>query len=640
MPTKFPYQVEVIPLTLLPLTRSPYFTYKSEAVIPFGSLVEISFGSQTLEGISTGCVNKKGSFPVWIKSVIHTKEASLLTEKQIAFGLEIAKSNFTPLGKVLRHAIPKTAKKLADTPLVDEPANLPLLKKNETTLLERFCKQKKPALYVNDQLNNTFAFALAKKTNLKNEQTLVLVPEILQLMALEEEARSYFSPHTIAVLHSHLTPKEYKSNWKRIQSGEATVILATRQGLFAPFSELGTIIVTEEQDQGYKQWDMSPRYHTRFEAKTLSQLHQAKLLYTTNSPSLESFYEIQTKNLLLLQAPPSTPVLLNATLINLRLERYRKNFSPISEELRTTLLETLKAGKQALVIVPQRGIASYSVCAGCKKIFRCPKTTHALRENKNGRYTCPGCDYQTSLFPSCHNCGHLVFWQRGIGSEKIEKELQKLFPYSQIARFDGETIRKHRDLTQTYQNLVSGKIGIAVGTHMLEKKFPLPNLALVAMIDADNALSDIDFRGNERFLQTITKLGAGTGKNPPKLVIQTFEPEHHFLRSLGEKDYQTIALGLLEDRIALGYPPASTTFALTKNALAAPGEKKAALALKALETTFPECKIALPEDKKLSLRKNATVLLRMLEPLPSGFEEALIKLSPFYTIDRHPLRFS
>ncbi len=292
------------------------------------------------------------------------------------------------------------------------------------------------------------------------------------------------------------------------------------------------------------------------------------------------------------------------------------------------------------IAVGVHGIASYSVCAGCKKIFRCPKSTHALRENKSGRYTCPGCDYQTSLFPSCNNCGHLVFWQRGIGSEKIEGELKKLFPYSQVARFDGETIRKHKDLTTTYQKLALGNIGIAIGTHMLEKKFPLPNIALVAMIDADNALSDLDFRGDERFLQTITKLSLGSKEHLCKLFLQTFEPEHHFLRKLKEKSYQAISEKLLEDRLALGYPPASTTFALTKNTLAAPGEKKAALAFKTFETTFPDCKIALPQDKKLALGKTTSVLLRMTEPLPEGFEEALLKLSPFYTIDRHPLRFS
>ena len=639
IPMKELYQVEVIPLTLLPLTRSPYFTYKSEEVVPFGSLVEVPFGSQTLDGISTACVVKKGSFPSWIKSVIRIKEASLLTAAQITFGEEVAKTNFTPLGRVLRHAIPKVAKKPSEPKVGSEPSLTPKLTKGEATTLERFLKQKKPALWVNEKLENTFVLALAHKLHQKDKQTLILVPEILQLLPLEAEALQYFSPSSIVVLHSHLTPKEYKSGWKRIQSGEATVILSTRQGLFAPFSDLGAIIVTEEQDQGYKQWDMSPRYHARFEAKTLSDIHKAKLLYTTAAPSLESFYEIQKKSLLLLKTFPATPVLSEVSLVNLRLERYRKNFSPISEELRVTLLDTLKAHKQALIIVPQRGIASYSVCAGCKKIFRCPKSAHALRETKSGRYTCPGCDYQTSLFPGCNHCGHLVFWARGIGSERIETELKKLFPYTILARFDGETIRKHKDLTVTYQNLVLGKVDIAIGTHMLEKKFPLPNIALVAMIDADNALSDLDFRGDERFLQTMTKLSLGDKRHPCKLLLQTFEPKHRFLRKLQEKSYQTIALQLLEDRLALGYPPAGTIFALTKNTLTSQGEKKAALALETLQKNFPECFVALPQAKKLTLQKSTSVLLRITQLSPE-FESTLLKLAAFYTIDRHPLHFS
>jgi primosomal protein N' (replication factor Y) len=634
------YQVEVIPLTQLPLTRAPYFTYKSEEDVPYGSLLEVPFGSQMLLGISTKCVTKKGSFPSWIKAIISVKETSVLTPTQITFAEEVSKHTFTPLGRVLRHTIPKAAKKLLDAPDFAEPSQALSLTKNESLLLSRFLKQAKPALYTTTTLNHDFVFGLVESVLKSKKQVVILVPEILQLLPLEAAVKEYFSPSIIATLHSHLTPKEYKSAWNRIQNHEASIILATRQGLFAPFASLGAVIVTEEQDQGYKQWDMSPRYHGRYEAKTLATLHKAKLLYTTPAPSLESFYEIDQGKLLLLKEPLSTPVLSQIDIINLRMERYRKNFSPISEELRAFALETLKAGKQILIIVPQRGIASYSVCASCKKIFRCPKSSHPLREHKSGRYSCLGCDYETSLFPSCNACGHLVFWQRGIGSEKIEVELKKLFPYSKIARLDGETVRKHKDLRETYDGLIDGTIQIVIGTHMLEKKLPLPRLSLIAMIDADNPLSSLDFRGDERFLQTLTQLSLDRNPSDCRLVIQTFEPEHRLLRTFQEKSYQEIAKCLLLDRIALRYPPASTTFALTKNILTPQNEKKAELALAKLQKDFPLCTASQPREKKLALKVGPHILLRMPNPTQDDFEDALLKITPFYTVDRHPLHFS
>lgn len=633
------YQVEVIPLSLLPLTRSPLFTYKSTEDVPFGSLVTISFGKQTLQGISTLCTLKKGAFPTWIKSIEGIEEHSLITKEQLALALEISKRNFTPLGRTLRHAVPKNAKKrIAIPPL--PPSDTPTLNKKEQALLKKFTTLTKPALYIQHQTHHLFAFALARATAAQGKQTLILVPEILQLLPLEAEALRFFDATHIAILHSHLTPKEYKTHWHNIQTGQAQIILATRQGVFAPFSKLGVIVVTDEQDQGYKQWDMSPRYHGRSAAQSLARIHKAQLLLMTAAPSLESVFEEQQKELIFLNDFSKEPCLSQIEMVNLRLERYRKNFSPLSEDLKAALTETIKNKQQALIIVPTRGIASYSVCAGCKKIFRCPETGHALREQKSGRYTCPGCTYVTPLFPGCPSCGHLSFWQRGMGSERIEKELQKLFTYSTIARFDGETIRKHKDLTDTYRDLVSGQIAIAVGTHMLEKKLPLPSLGLIAIIDADNPLSGLDFRGDERFLQTLTQLSLERNPATCRLILQSFEPEHRFFQLLKEKSYAEMANRLLEDRILLKYPPASVTFGLTKNKLTPQNEKKATALIKDFTEKFPHVFIAHREPKKLALRSTPDILLRAVPPLAAAFEEYLLGLTPYYTIDRHPLHFS
>ena len=632
------YLLDVIPLTQLPLARSPRFTYKSSVGVPFGSLVSVPFGSQTIEGISLTCTPKPSQPPQWVKAIHEVLIPGLMIEKQITLAESISTTYFTPLGRVLRHAIPKKAKKLLEIAPQELSLKTPLLSASEKKSLEKFLAQKKPALLTSENDQHTLCFALAKEIVQKDKQILILVPEILHLLPLEEEAGKFFDISTIAILHSHLTPREYATRWARIQSGEAKIILSTRQGLFAPFSNLGAVVVTEEQDSGYKQWDMSPRYQGRSVALTLATLHKAHLLYTSGAPSLESARAVAEKTILHLNPTKKSevaPLGKNITLINLRLERFRKNFSPISEELREHLSQSLTRGEQSILLIPQRGVAAYSVCAGCKKIFRCTKSGHALREERNGSYSCPGCDYKTSLFPSCPECGHLSFWARGIGSERIEQELKRLFPYTKTARFDGETVRKHKDLQTLYNDVQDSKIGILIGTHMLQKRLPLPKPGLVAIIDADNLLSGTDFRGDERFLQTLAQLK----KDSRPVFIQTFEPEHRLFRQMSEMTYEDFLTRLLKDRETLKYPPYANLYALTP-ILEAAKRKTKTVSWEQLQVQFPTLQVHQAPIKKNPLANQATLFLKIPLPLPTDFLLHLKTKATEYHIDPDPLHFS
>lgn len=638
MPSNSSYLLDVIPLTQLPLSRSPRFTYKSDSVVPFGSLVSIPFGSQTIEGISISCTDKPSRSPQWVKAIHKVITPGLLTELQVALAESVSSTYFTPLGRVLRHAIPKQAKKLiedaSDTLSLIEPK----LSATEQKELAKLLESKTPCFSLSTDDNHLLLFALAEKMKNDEMQTLILVPEILHLLPLEAEAKKYFPVSQIAILHSHLTPRAYATHWERIRDGRAKVIIATRQGLFAPFQNLGAVVVTEEQDAGYKQWDMSPRYQGRELAFALAKLHKAKLLLTSGAPSLASMVAIKNKKLTYLNPrtkKTETPLGKNIHLINLRLERFRKNFSPISEELRELLSQSLTRGEQSILLIPQRGVSAYSVCAGCKKIFRCTKSGHALREERNGSYSCPGCDYKTSLFPSCPECGHLTFWARGIGSERIEQELKRLFPYTKTARFDGETIRKHKDLESLYQDVSSGKIGILIGTHMLQKKVPLPKPGLVAIIDADNLLAGTDFRGDERFLQTLSQLQKGTSP----LYIQTFEPEHRLFRQMVDTSYEDFFAKLLKERETLKYPPYATLYALTLIPKETKNKTKT-ISWEELNTLFPEIQIHHVAEKPNLKTPKPTVFLKVPLPLPKDFLLNLKTKTVDYHIDVDPLHFS
>ncbi len=639
MTTSLSYLLDVIPLTQLPLARSPRFTYRSGVPVPFGSLVSVPFGSQTIEGISLTCTPKPSRAPQWVKAIHEIVTPGLITEAQIALSESISATYFTPLGRVLRHAIPKKAKKFITDSPQETAHQAPSLSVGEKKMLATFLAQKKPSLFVSKDDHHTFVFGLAQEEARNKKQTLILVPEILHLLPLFEEAQKYFPTSEIAILHSHLTPREYATHWEHIRTGQAKVILSTRQGLFAPFHHLGAVVITEEQDQGYKQWDMSPRYQGRAVAHTLATLHKAHLLYTSGAPSLESYQGIEAKTIFHLNPKKKTeksPLGKNIHLINLRLERFRKNFSPISEELCELLSQSLTRGEQSILLIPQRGVAAYSVCAGCKKIFRCTKSGHALREERNGSYSCPGCDYRTSLFPSCPECGHLSFWARGIGSERIEQELKRLFPYTRTARFDGETVRKHKELETLYNDVQDGKIGILIGTHMLQKRLPLPKPGLVAIIDADNLLSGTDYRGDERFLQTLAQLE----KDSRPVFVQTFEPEHRLFRQMTEMSYEDFMTRLLKDRESLKYPPYSCLYALTPILGDTAKKKSTSPTWEKLQKQFPTLQILQAPLKKNPKNKQVEILLKIPLPLPADFLLNLRTKATEYHIDPDPLHFS
>jgi primosomal protein N' len=638
MPTPLTFLVDIIPLSQLPLSRSPRFTYKSDTEVPFGSLIRIPFGSQTIEGVSIACTDKPSRAPQWVKAIHEVITPSLLTLEQVTLCEWISTTYFTPLGRVLRHAIPKNAKKLLEDVPELLPQDVPPFDTETKKQLAKLEKSTKPSILTQTESSNPLLFALAQKQSDSHKQTLILVPEILHLLPLESEAKKYFSESSITVLHSHLTPRGYRSAWERVRDGRATIIIATRQGLFAPFQNLGAVVVTEEEDAGYKQWDMSPRYQGTVVAKELAKLHKAKLLLTSASMSLESAYAIEEKNLVHLNHIPKAkqePLIKNIHLINLRLERYRKNFSPISEELRALLSASLTRGEQSILLIPQRGVAAYSVCAGCKKIFRCPMSGHALREVKSGTYTCPGCDYKTSLFPSCPECGHLSFWAKGIGSERIEQELKKLFPYTKTARFDGETVSKHSALEDSYADVEAGKIGMLIGTHMLQKKLPLPKPGLVAIIDADNLLSGTDFRGDERFLQTLSQLKL----DHTPLYIQTFEPEHRLFRQMAEMSYEDFLDRLLKERQVLKYPPYATLYGITPIPRDVPKKTKPA-SWESFTTLFPEAQLHQVAEKKSLKTLQASHFLKVPNPVSKKLLLELKARATDYHFDVDPLHFS
>jgi primosomal protein N' len=654
------YRLEVAPLIILPLGRSPLFSYSADKSVPLGSLVSISFGKRSLEGVVFGCAPLSGKAPAWMKSITKIIEKQFLTEKQMLLSRFISEEYFTPLGNTLKHFFPKQVTAKKKTKEVFHKSGVFHLHKSDADTLKKFLSLKKESIgYLNiDSLkaSDQFFSQLVKKMAMKKKQALILVPEIVLIPALENTLSQYFAQEKIAVLHSKLTAHTYSESWEKIRSGKASVIIATRQGLFAPFHSLGAIVVLEEQDEGYKQWNMSPRYDGRRIAKYLSSLYGAKLMLVSGTPSIDSLYHIAQKNYIPLSPLDILPPLAKKlSIVNLRLERFRKNYSPLSQELITALQETLCRGEQTLLYIHRQGMNAFSVCENCKHIFRCPQSGHVLSSTIDGGFRCNTCSYKTSSFPSCPHCGHLSFRHVGFGTERVEREIKKLFPRARVFRADATTLRTERNIQKFYTEASSGNIDILVGTQMVLKGHALPKLALIGMIDADSLLSFPDFRADEKLFQILMRFVKQSEKlekksSFPKIIVQTFHPESTFFQRITELDSEKFSRKILSEREELFYPPYSRLISIIchgkteKRTLAA--TQKFGLELRKL---FPKkqarYRLSNSESTKQLFTKKlfeSSLLLRIPapEPIPENIRLFLEKTNISHIIDVDPLSFS
>lgn len=657
MKAKKLYRVEIAPLIILPLGRSPLFSYLSFEPLDRGSYVEISFGKRTLQGVVFGCALLPGQAPTWMKWVSGMIEKRFLTEEQLALAEYVSIEYFTPLGRTLKHFLPKRTKARKRKSASIKKLDILHLHKDEAKILKAFAMQKKGTIGYIDTSRLTdqkkLFVQLAKKVTTEGKQALFLVPEMILLPELNAAFSQYFPSGKIALLHSKLADGPYFETWERIRSGEAAVILATRQGLFAPFRNLGVVALLEEQDESYKQWDMSPRYTSKRVAENLAILHKAKLLLLSATPSVESQYFIQQKKYLPL-TPLIQPTALVKTveIINLRLERFRKNYSPLSQALVDALRETLSRGEQALLYIHRQGMSAFSVCENCKNIFRCPNSGHVLTNDKDGAYRCTACGFHTGSFPSCPSCGHLAFRSVGFGSERIESEVKRLFPRARVFRADKTTMQNVSSAENLSLKAAEGGIDILIGTQMVLKADILPKLALVGMIDADSLLSFPDFRADERLFSVLTRFAGRLSMTPKKerpgrLIVQTFHPESTFFQRITTLDTEAFSQKMLQEREDLFYPPFSRLILITYQGKTEEETKKMIEELQlSLQKLFPKknrhYRIDITQPaKKIATRKffTSSLLIRFpaKESLPQEIQAFLQKASATYIIDVDPL---
>lgn len=390
---------------------------------------------------------------------------------------------------------------------------------------------------------------------------LVLVPEIALITQTERAFRARFG-ETVALLHSGLTDGERYDQWQRIRNGAAAIAVGARSAIFAPFAALGLIIVDEEHDDSYKQ-EGALRYNARDMAVVRARQLGALAILGSATPSLQTAYNAQIgkfKKVTLHERVDERvmPRIFLEDLTLFREERGIRRF--LTPALYTAIEETLARKEQVLLFLNRRGFANTLVCATCGQAQRCDHCDISLTyHQQRNAYQCHYCGFTRAAVSRCNRCGSDRIQQLGMGTERLETEIQKRFPTARVARMDRDTTRRKGALVNILKALRDRKIDILIGTQMVAKGHDYPHITLVGIICADLSLSLPDFRAGERTFQLLAQVAgrAGRGQVPGRVILQTYNPEHFSIAAARDQDFEAFYRQEIEFRKALGYPPIS-----------------------------------------------------------------------------------
>lgn len=407
---------------------------------------------------------------------------------------------------------------------------------------------------------------LIKDAIAAGKQSLFLLPEIALTTQVLSRLRAYFGDE-LGVYHSRFSNNERVEIWNKVKEGKYKAVVGPRSALWLPFRELGYIIVDEEHDPSYKQQEPAPRFHARDAAIYLAALHNAKVLLGSATPSLESAANAQQGKYAYIQLNNryrgvSMPVIQVVNAKNIQ--------APLSPILTLDLLEkisqTLAAGKQVILFQNKRGYAPFLICGSCGWVAHCRNCDVSLTYHKaTDKLHCHYCGTQSATFKHCPQCGHAKIVARSFGTEKIEEELQRIFPKLKTARMDWDSVKGKNKMAQLIDDFTKGRIDILVGTQMIVKGLDFDNVGLVGIISADSLLSYPDFRVNERAFQLMEQVSGRAGRmdGEGQVIIQSYNLKHPVLQWVKEHDFRSFYHTEIATRQQFGYPPYTRMIKLT-----------------------------------------------------------------------------
>ena len=390
----------------------------------------------------------------------------------------------------------------------------------------------------------------------KNKKAIMLVPEISLTPQIVSRFVNRFGSQ-VAILHSGLSDTERYDEYRKIKEGKVSIVVGTRSAIFAPFSDIGVIIIDEEHTATYKQ-ENHPRYHARDIAILRSKYHNCPVILGSATPSLESFARALNKNyeLLTLKKRANNMVLPKVNVVDMKDEVKKGNFT-FSELLVDKINEKISKGEQVILLLNRRGYSSMIRCSNCGEVEKCPRCDISLTYHKSSdSLRCHYCNYTKKAPSECVKCGSKDIKGIGLGTEKLEQEIIDKFK-ARVIRMDADTTLKKGMHEKIIKDFGEGKYDILLGTQMIAKGLDFPKVTLVGVINADISLCVPDFRSSERTFQLLSQVAgrAGRGEYPGEVIIQTYNSEHYSIVYAKEHNYLDFYKEEMKIRKALNYSP-------------------------------------------------------------------------------------
>lgn len=399
---------------------------------------------------------------------------------------------------------------------------------------------------------------LVDEVSAKGRGVIVMVPEI----ALTPQMLRIFTERygdKIAVFHSAMSQGARMDEWERVRSGKALIALGTRSAVFAPFKDLGLIIIDEEQEHTYKS-EQSPRFHARELAAFRTGYNKGLLCLASATPSVESFTAAKQGkySLFKLTKRYGGAVLPKVETVDMKKEILGGNSSPVSRKLYEAVNETLDNKKQVILLLNRRGHNTYISCPECGYVMTCPNCSISLTyHSANHRLMCHYCGYSASADTKCPECGNSHMKFLGAGTQKLEEEINKLFPKARILRVDADSTLARESYSEYLNAFAAGEYDILLGTQMVAKGLDFPNVTLVGVLGADSAAFSEDFRSFERTFSLLTQVvgRAGRGENAGRAIVQSVNPDSELIGLAAKQDYEGFYESEIMTRKLMIYPP-------------------------------------------------------------------------------------
>jgi primosomal protein N' (replication factor Y) (superfamily II helicase) len=389
----------------------------------------------------------------------------------------------------------------------------------------------------------------------RGKEAIVLVPEISLTPQTIRRFRRRFA--RVAVLHSHLSDAERHRHWQSIASGEIEVVVGVRSAVFAPARKLGLIVIDEEHESTFKQ-ETVPRYHARDVAVKRAQMEGIPILLGSATPSLETWRNAERGRYTRLSMPMRVGgrPMPEVEIIDLRHEK--TPLGGLSETLRQAMTQALQDQGQVILLLNRRGFHTFVICPKCGQVVKCHACDVASTYHKSRHLlVCHTCDAERACPPACPSCRATALHYGGIGTERLEREIQAAFPEYASRRMDSDTMRSPGSHEAVLAAFKAGEVRILLGTQMIAKGLDFPNVTLVGVVNADTALHLPDFRAAERTFQLVAQVAGRTGRGdrPGRVLVQTYTPDHPAIRAAIRHDYLAFVAHELPEREKYGVPP-------------------------------------------------------------------------------------